>query len=187
MRLAQKLSVVTLGIVLSFSVVNTKSAYAVNLVRRDFTVNINNTADNGGPLAGNSYTGSATYDADVLASNVDPGFGNSAPILGFSFDFPGFNQVFKFNELPYPEAKLTDSGEFFLDIFNAPPPVGSTAFLFGSVQTGGAPLPVNTFIYGKTTNEWTGFRNEGSGKVAYSAATPVPDRANASYLLIKSK
>lgn len=105
-----------------------------------------------GPLAGNTYTGSITWDTSVSTS-----------LTSFSTDFPGWSgaTLADLAFAPY----YSDPG---IELFYAPAPVGNTnAFAF----FGSNPL----FTYGTTEIVDTAFLDAGQGTVSWGAITSTPE------------
>jgi hypothetical protein len=109
-----------------------------------------------GPLAGNTYSGSFTWDSSVDNS-----------LTSLSFDFPGWTGTL--TDLEFPPYVVGPG----IEAFYAPGPIGnSDAFaFFGNDTLAGYPY---TFAYGTTTIVDGSFNGDGIGSVSYSAA-PVPE------------
>jgi len=133
-----------------------------------------------GSLAGNSYQGSFSYDADLTSIT------EGAPVTSFSFNFPGFGGTVspsQSNRTPdqlfgtYPSetygsyAYVTDTPGDYLNL--AYLPTSGSSFSFGQNLSAFNP-PLN-FTYG-TADPTTGASSVlGGGQVTYSAASAVPE------------
>ena len=139
------------------------AVFSVGRARADVIVTDNFTISNivGGPFAGQTFTGTFTYDATLAAVQ-------DVPLLGFTTNFPS-----------WAGASLADApGSFFgpnyfsgspgLSFFYAPAPVGSpNAFTLGA---NGQPI----FVYGTTLVVGSSFQNVGQGVFTFAPAS-VPE------------
>ena len=139
-----------LTIVLTFTLLATVAASAAPILTDTFTI-----SGLTGPLAGNTYTGSVTWDPSV-----------SLNLISFNSDFPGWAGA-TLADLAFPPYFTPSAG---IELFYAPAPVGNTnAFAFFGTN----PL----FTYGTTTIVNGQFSDDGQGTVTWgtiTGATPEP-------------
>lgn len=141
------------------------AAFSAGTARADIigTANFTISGIVGGPCAGDTFTGTFTYDATVAQTVW-------TPLLSFTTNLPS-----------WAGATLTDPGigqDIFnstggLNIFFAPGPIGNTnAFtLFNS-----------SFIYGTTQTVGQAFLDAGSGTFAFTTSVPAPESSTLSLL-----
>jgi hypothetical protein len=150
----------SIAVAVLFAVVSAGSAHADAIGTANFTI-----SEISGPYAGDTFTGTFTYDATAAQSVW-------TPLLSFTTDLP-----------PWAGATLTDPGlaqatynaTGGLYFFYAPGPVGNTdAFaLYNSM-----------FIYGTTETIASEFVDAGSGIFTLSAPVPTPEPSTFSLLLL---
>jgi len=137
-------------VVLTFILLAAGAVYAAPINTDTFTI-----SDLSGPLAGNTYTGSVTWDPSV-----------SLNLISFNTDFPGWAGA-TLADLAYAPYFTPPAG---IELFYAPPPVGNTnAFAF----FGTSPF----FSYGTTITVNGDFSDAGQGTVTWGSitgSTPEP-------------
>ena len=133
-----------LTVILTFTLLAAVAASAAPILTDTFTI-----SGLSGPLAGNTYTGSVTWDPSV-----------SLDLISFNTDFPGWAGAM-LSDLAFAPYFTPPAG---IELFYAPAPVGNTnAFAF----FGTSPL----FTYGTTLVVNNEFTDDGQGTVTWGAIT----------------
>ena len=135
-------------VALAFTLLAAVAVYAAPIYTLTFTI-----SGLSGPLAGNTYTGSVTWDPTV-----------SLNLISFNTDFPGWVGA-TLADLAYAPYFTLPAG---IELFHAPAPVGNTnAFAFFGTDP--------FFAYGTTITVNGEFADDGSGTVTWGSITSTPE------------